>query len=75
MTVRAVIDTNVWISAVLNPFGLPARIRQAFTAGDFHAVVSEPLLTELVEVLARPRIKDKYGLAAPEKFLTLLGKA
>jgi len=29
-------------------------------------IYSEPLLTELVDVLNRPRIKDKYGLASED---------
>lgn len=28
--IKAVIDTNVWISALLNPYGLPAKLRQSF---------------------------------------------
>ncbi|MDI6727021.1 MAG: putative toxin-antitoxin system toxin component, PIN family [Smithellaceae bacterium] len=66
MAVKAVIDTNIWISALLNPFGFPAKLRQTFTAGSFQAVISEPMLLELAEVLNRPRIKDKYGLAAAD---------
>ena len=62
MTVRAVIDTNIWVSAIINPFGFPAQLRKAFESGAFLAVVSEPLLEELAEVLSRPRIKAKYGL-------------
>jgi putative PIN family toxin of toxin-antitoxin system len=66
MAVRAVIDTNIWVSALLNPFGFPAKVRKAFEDGLFRAVVSEPILEELVGVLNRPRIKDKYGLEAEE---------
>lgn len=62
MTVKAVIDTNIWVSSLLNPFGFPARLRKAFEEGVFHALVSEPMLAELAEVLSRPRIKDKYGI-------------
>jgi len=50
------------VSALINPFGFPARLRKAFENGAFLAVVSEPLLEELAEVLNRPRIKTKYGL-------------
>jgi len=62
VTVRAVIDTNIWVSAIINPFGFPARLRKAFESGAFLSIVSEPLLEELAEVLSRPRIKTKYGL-------------
>jgi len=66
MAVRAVIDTNIWVSALLNPSGFPAKVRRAFEDGLFRAVVSEPIIGELVGVLNRPRIKDKYGLEAEE---------
>ncbi|OGW17439.1 MAG: putative toxin-antitoxin system toxin component, PIN family [Nitrospinae bacterium RIFCSPLOWO2_12_FULL_45_22] len=56
MAVKAVIDTNIWVSSLLNPFGFPARLRKSFEQGDFHVVISEPMLQELAEVLTRPRI-------------------
>lgn len=63
MAIRAVIDTNIWVSAILNPFGFPSRLRYSFTKCLFQPVISEPMFLELAEVLNRPRIKDKYGLA------------
>jgi len=66
MAIRAVIDTNIWVSAILNPFGFPSRLRKSFTKGLFQPVISEPMFIELAEVLNRPRIKDKYGLAAAD---------
>lgn len=74
MAVKAVIDTNIWVSALLNPSGYPAKLLKAFIAGRFELVVSEPLLVELADVLNRPRIKIKYGLdeADISEFLQLL---
>jgi len=66
MAIRAVIDTNIWVSAILNPFGFPSKLRHSFTKGLFQPVISEPMFLELAEVLNRPRIKDKYGLAAAD---------
>ncbi|OHB91026.1 MAG: putative toxin-antitoxin system toxin component, PIN family [Planctomycetes bacterium RIFCSPHIGHO2_12_39_6] len=63
MAVRAVIDTNIWVSSLLNPFGFPAIVRKSFEEGAFQVVISEPILEELAEVLNRPRIKDKYGIS------------
>ncbi|NCO61114.1 MAG: putative toxin-antitoxin system toxin component, PIN family [Deltaproteobacteria bacterium CG_4_8_14_3_um_filter_51_11] len=62
MTVKAVIDTNIWVSALINPFGFPAKLRNAFERGLFQPVISEPMIEEIIEVLKRPRIKDKYGI-------------
>jgi uncharacterized protein len=56
MTIVVVIDTNVWVSAFLNPKGFPARLIQLGKTGSFSIVSSLPLLDELQEVLLRPRI-------------------
>jgi len=60
--VRAVVDTNVWVSALLNPVGGPAGVRHALADRRFTLISSEPLLVELTEVLARPRIAERYRL-------------
>jgi putative PIN family toxin of toxin-antitoxin system len=72
--VRAVVDTNVWISALLNPAGPPAAIRLALVREQFTVVASEPLLTELAKVLARPRFARRYRVtrADVEELLTLI---
>lgn len=56
----ALFDTNVWVSALLNPTGLPARLVEAWVAGRVTVVTSLPLLEELSDVLSRPRIRRKY---------------
>ena len=74
MPVRAVIDTNIWVSALLNPSVYPARLRESFKKGLFELIVSEPILEEIADVLNRPRIKDKYGItnADIKEFLILI---
>jgi putative PIN family toxin of toxin-antitoxin system len=59
---RAVVDTNVWVSAVINPIGAPAQVLAALRAGRFDLVVSTPLLVELADVLARPRLMRRHGI-------------
>ena len=56
------IDTNIWVSALLNPTGYPAKLRKAFEQGIFEVIVSEPILQEIANVLSRPRIRNKYGI-------------
>ncbi len=56
MAVVAVVDTNIWVSAFLNPHGFPARLVEAGKAGQLTVVMSPPMLEELLEVLCRPRI-------------------
>lgn len=63
MAIKAVIDTNIWVSSLLNPFGFPARLSKSFEEGAFQSVISDPMLEELAEVLNRPRIKHKYGIS------------
>ena len=62
MAIRIVIDTNIWVSSLLNPHGFPAKIRKSFEEGVFTVIVSDTMLEELAEVLNRPRIKNKYGI-------------
>jgi hypothetical protein len=62
VAIRAVLDTNIWVSAILNPSGFPADILSSFRQGDFLAVISEPIISEIADVLSRPRIKNKYGI-------------
>lgn len=62
MLVKAVIDTNIWVSSLLNPFGFPAKLRKAFEEGFFHIVISAPMVEELIDVLSRPRIRDRYEI-------------
>ncbi|WP_165774769.1 putative toxin-antitoxin system toxin component, PIN family [Candidatus Viridilinea mediisalina] len=63
MSIVALIDTNVWVSALLNPKGYPAQAIEAWRNGRYRVVTSQGLLDELAEVLSRPRIQRKYGLS------------
>jgi uncharacterized protein len=55
--VRAVLDPNVLISALISPVGAPREIVTAWTQGSFDLVASPLLLDELRDVLARPRFR------------------
>ena len=63
---RAVIDTSVWISALLTPRGEPARVLWALQRERFKLVISEPLVAELVRVTRSPRLVHRYGLRADQ---------
>lgn len=75
MTVVVVIDTNVWVSAFLNPEGFPARLIQIGKTGDFSMVGSLPILDELQEVLLRPRIMKIRGSTATDVEAYMAGVA
>lgn len=63
---RTVVDTNAWVSALINPFGPPARLLRVLRAGRFTLIISLPLLDELAEVLGRPRLANRYGYTADD---------
>jgi putative PIN family toxin of toxin-antitoxin system len=54
---RAVLDVNVLISAVLSPTGAPARLLLAWQRGAFELVVSPALLAELARALGYPKLR------------------
>ncbi len=54
---RAVLDANVLISALLSRTGAPARLLLAWQEGRFELIVSPHLLDELVRALAYPKLQ------------------
>ena len=52
---RVVLDSNVIVSACLSPQGASATIVELALLGYFNLYVSEQILTEYREVLARPK--------------------
>jgi putative PIN family toxin of toxin-antitoxin system len=60
--VRAVVDTNIWVSAFIAPHGHPAKVLAALMGGRFEAIFPRAILDELFNVLNRPRIAKKYRL-------------
>lgn len=61
--IRAVLDTNVIISGLINPNGPPGKILKALRDGRFILVTSPEINDEVLQVMDRPRLKEKYGLA------------
>lgn len=60
--IRAVIDTNILIRALIKPAGTVGPIVLRLARGDFTLVYSRALLEELIEKITLPRIRDKYDL-------------
>lgn len=56
---RAVLDVNVIVSALLAPSGTPASLLRSWIGGAFELVVSPNLLAELDRVLRYPRIAER----------------
>jgi putative PIN family toxin of toxin-antitoxin system len=59
---RAVVDTNILVRAVIQPAGAVGPVLMRLRQGDYTLLYAQPLLEELVDVLNRPRIRDKYQL-------------
>ena len=70
---RIVIDTNVLVSRLLVPRSVPAEaVRVAANQGVL--LVSEALMTELAEVLARPKFDAYVTVQDRQQFLRLLAR-
>lgn len=63
---RAVIDTGVLVSALISRRGAPAAVLGALADGRFSAIYTTELIVELVDVLGRPRMHDKYGVRSDD---------
>ena len=66
MAVSAVLDTNVLVSSLVAPGGLPAQILDAWLEEDFSLVTSLYLVEELAHVLAYPHLAERLGLEEAE---------
>ena len=71
---RAVVDTNILIRALIKPQGTVGPMLLRLRDGDYTLVYSAPMLDELIEKLALPRIRHKYHLeeAQIEALVTLI---
>jgi len=54
---RAVIDTNILVSALIFSGGKVGRLRQLWQNSEFQPLVSKPTVTELIRVLAYPKFR------------------
>ncbi len=54
---RVVIDTNVVLSGLIKPGGVPGQVVRAWRDGSFRLVLSEFLIEEIAVTLARPKIQ------------------
>lgn len=69
---RAVLDPNVLIAALLSRHGAPAQIVARWLAGEFELVVSETLLAELEGALVYPKIRRRVTEDEASDFVELL---
>ena len=61
--IRAVLDANVFVSALLSPRGFSSRILAAWRAERFHLVISPAILEEVSRVFRYPKIALRHRWA------------
>jgi uncharacterized protein len=58
---KVVLDANLFVSAAIEPRGQPAQVLNAWRGGRFDVLTNEDMVTEIAEVLRRPRIRRRHG--------------
>lgn len=69
---RALLDPNILIAALLSPRGTPAQIVSRWLSGGFELVVSDALLAELERALAYPKPRKRISSGEGAEFVELL---
>ena len=72
---RAVLDVNVLISAILAPTGAPSGLLLAWQAGAFEMIVSPALLAELAQALGYSKLRKRIPAAEADEFVTWLTRS
>lgn len=72
---RAVLDVNVLISAVLSPAGAPAGLLLAWQTGAFELIVSPALLAELTRALGYPKLRRLVPVADADAYVAWLERS
>lgn len=69
---RAILDANVLVSALLSRIGAPARLVELWLAGGFELVVCDSLLREVERALEYPKIRSRIAPADARQFVAML---
>ena len=69
---RAVLDPNILIAALLSRTGTPAQLVSRWLAGEFELVASEVLIAELERALAYPNLSARISPDEAASFVALL---
>jgi putative PIN family toxin of toxin-antitoxin system len=67
--IKAVFDTNIFVSAILRPNSITAELINLASKGHFELCISSQIINELDTVLHCPRIQKKYKL--PEETINV----
>ncbi|MDH4137414.1 MAG: putative toxin-antitoxin system toxin component, PIN family [Anaerolineae bacterium] len=70
--IRAVLDTNVFLRALINPHSRCGRLLDEF-ADDYALVLSPAIVREVLEVLHQPRLRAKFPQIAQLDMARIIG--
>jgi putative PIN family toxin of toxin-antitoxin system len=73
--VRAVLDVNILISALLSPQGAPAELLTRWVAGEFELIASDALLAELERALGYPKVRSRVPPGEAARFIDSLRRS
>lgn len=59
---KIVLDTNVLVSALMNPHGTPAQIIDYVFENKIRLFISPPIVEELERILNYPKLMKRHGL-------------
>ena len=68
---RAVIDTSIFVSALIRRRGTTGSVLRALRDGRFTAIYTTELLVDIIDVLGRDKIRVKYHIE-PDDVLALI---
>ena len=71
---RAVLDPNVIISAILSPGGTPGHVFRLWFEGAYELVVSAMLLDELARAFGYPKLRRRVPAVDAEELLETLAR-
>jgi putative PIN family toxin of toxin-antitoxin system len=60
---RAILDTNVYVSGTILSRGTPFEILEAWRRQAYVLITSEAIIAEIERVLRYPRIRDRYAVS------------
>jgi putative PIN family toxin of toxin-antitoxin system len=63
---KIVLDSNVFVSALINPRGKPAQILNYVFGNKIRLFTSPPIIEELERVLSYPKLVKRHGLEKQE---------
>jgi hypothetical protein len=63
---RAVVDTNIFVSSLLSKSGAPAQVIDAWRSRNYLLISCESIIAEIRSVLNSAPIRGKYGLQSQD---------